>query len=231
LLSPDEIQTLADVAIAHGGRASFKNNADGSRSVYELNVSYFDALSDPAADEPLEVQVARFIASQAIMLSLVGVPGIYVHSLFGSRNWQEGVAQTGRNRTINRQKLDRAALEAELADPGSLRHQVYSAYTALLRARAAEPAFHPYGEQRVLPLDPAVFSLLRYAPGTDERVLCLHNVSGETRRVDVTIGVNDRPGLWRDLMSGEVHTFGAWKAMVDLAPYGVCWLKGESSGR
>ena len=44
----------------------------------------------------------RFLASQAIMLSLAGVPGVYVHSLFGSRNCQSCVAATGQSRSINR---------------------------------------------------------------------------------------------------------------------------------
>ncbi len=68
------------------GRVGYKTNADGSRSVYELNISYFDAISNPATEEPQLLQVARFLASQAMMLALAGVPGIYVHSLLGSRS-------------------------------------------------------------------------------------------------------------------------------------------------
>lgn len=49
------------------------------------------------------MQVARFMATQAIMLTLRGMPGIYFHSLFGSRSWLTGVRATHRNRTINRQ--------------------------------------------------------------------------------------------------------------------------------
>ena len=83
------------------------------------------------------------MVAQAILLSLAGVPGVYVHSLFGSRNWREGVEETGRLRTINRQKFQRAALEAELADPATIRYQVFHRFRALIRARAAEAAFHP----------------------------------------------------------------------------------------
>ena len=91
----------------HGGLVSYKHNPDGSHSPYELNINYFDALSDPHENEVVDTQVDRFMAAQAIMLSLAGVPGIYFHSLFGSRGWLEGVKETGRNRTINRQKCDR----------------------------------------------------------------------------------------------------------------------------
>jgi sucrose phosphorylase len=230
LLTPTQIQALADAAVAHGGQVSYKNNEDGSRSAYELNISYFDALSDPVADEPAAVQVARFVVSQAIMLSLAGVPGIYVHSLFGSRSWREGVALTGRNRTINRQKLDRAALERELADPDSIRHQVYGAYALLLRARAAEPAFHSFGGQRIpapgVSSQSAVFSVLGSAPQGESRVLCLHNVSDRAQRVRVDPAALDaaRPSL-RDLLSGKVYVGDGEELSVELPPYGVCWLK------
>src|SRR5690606_6960457 len=74
ILSPAEIQHLADQTLAHGGQVSTKNNPDGSQSAYELNITLFDALSDPAGDEPQSLQIDRFIASQAMMLALAGVP-------------------------------------------------------------------------------------------------------------------------------------------------------------
>jgi glycosidase len=230
LLSEGEVQTLIDTTLAHGGRVSYKANPDGTQSVYELNISYFDALSDPAADEPVGMQVNRFIVSQAIMLALGGVPGIYVHSLIGSRSWQEGVAQTGRNRTINRQKLDRTELERDLADPASLRYQVFSAYRRLLQARAAQPAFHPHGGQRVVTLNEAVFALLRTALDGNGQVLCLHNVSDRVQSVHLLpteLGL--AAGNWQDLLTGEVHAVGhnggqnGWT--LSLPPYAVRWIR------
>jgi glycosidase len=230
LLTQAEIQALVAATLAHGGLASYKTNADGSRSVYELNISYFDALSDPAAGEPRGIQVARFVASQAIMLALAGVPGIYVHSLLGSRSWRAGVAQTGRNRTINRQKFERSTLERALGDPGSLRHQVYRAYRRLLRARMTERAFHPLGAQRVLFLGEAVFALVRSAPGSDEEVLCLHNVSDQVQDISLaSINAAVSSGPWRDLIGGEILDDGA--SVVSLPPYAVYWLKPTTSHR
>jgi len=208
--------------VAHGGRVSYKTNADGSVSPYELNISYIDALSDPHADEPLAVQAARFMVSQAIMLAMAGVPGIYVHSLFGSRSWVEGMAQSGHNRTINRQKFTRAALESELGDPTSLRARVFGAYRNLLRARAADEAFHPFAAQQILTLNRGVFALLRTSMDGGSRVLCLHNVSARPQRVRV-----DRIGAaWRDLLTGEMGSSN----MLELPPYAVRWLKGTDQG-
>jgi sucrose phosphorylase len=186
ILSAVEIEALVAQVVAHGGLVSHKHNPDGTQSPYELNVNYFDALSDPRGDEPLQTQVDRFMVAQAIMLAVVGVPGIYFHSLFGSRGWPEGVRLTGRNRTINRQKLELATIEAELEDRTSLRWQVFRRYTGLLRARSSSPAFHPHGRQHMVELDDeAILAILRTSADGHEQALCLHNVCAQPRRAAI----------------------------------------------
>jgi len=179
ILSDEEIDLLVNKALEHGGLVSYKHNADGSGSPYELNINYFDALSNPNGSETLDLQVNRFIAAQAIMLSLLGVSGIYFHSLFGSRGWLEGVQQTGRNRTINREKCQLEKLQLELADENSLRAKVFTKYFQHLKARSASPAFHPHGTQKIINLHPSVFAVERISPDGKSRMLCLHNVSAD----------------------------------------------------
>ena len=164
ILSPGEIDAMVEQTLLHGGMVSFKQNEDGTQTPYELNINYFDALSDPASNEPQELQIARFMAAQAIMLSLRGVPGIYFHSLFGSRSWQEGVKQTGQNRSINREKLDRNGIEKDLKNPQSLRSQVFDRYRNLLIQRSSSPAFHPNGGQRILDFGKSVLAIVRISP-------------------------------------------------------------------
>ncbi len=161
ILRDEEIDALVARALAHGGLVSHKANPEGTASPYELNIVYYDALNDPNAPESLDTQVDRFVCAHAIMLALVGVPAIYFHSLFGSRNWRAGVARTGQPRALHREKLARAALERELGEPASRRARVFTRLAQLLRGRTASPAFDPYGEMRVLDLDPAVFALMR----------------------------------------------------------------------
>jgi sucrose phosphorylase len=228
ILSEDEIQHLVDTAKAHGGRASYKTNADGTKSVYELNISYFDALSDPAADEPQERQVARFLVSQAIMLALRGLPGIYVHSLLGSRSWQAGVGETGRARTINREKFRREPLEAELANPSSLRHQVFNGYARLLRRRSSHPAFHPEAEQEVVSDNETLFVLRRHSPDGNRSVLAMHNVSAKSQTCEQTLGElygsrSDPDAPLIDLVSAERYPSPDQTALT-LRPYQVAWV-------
>lgn len=224
ILSGEEVAALVEQVQAHGGAVSYKANSDGSQSPYELNITYFDALSNPAGDEPIEVQVRRFIASQAIQLAFVGMPGIYIHSLLGSRNWNAGVAQTGRLRSINRERLVATEVEAALADPASLRSQVFSAYRHLIAVRIREKAFHPNGAQAVLDLGPALFALLRTSPDAAERILAVTNVANRAVRLD--LGARDVPDAraYHDLITGEHIAAGA---ALEVAPYRVLWLKAE----
>ncbi len=214
LISDAEIDALVQRTLAHGGRVSYKNNPDGSQSPYEMNITYFDAITDPGVTErDPQSAVKRFLCSQAIMLAMIGMPGIYFHSLFGSRNWTEGVNKLGHNRAINRQKLNADTLLHELRDSNSLRHAVFSGYMALLRARTASTAFHPLGEQRVLELDSGVFALERVSLDGNERVIALHNVTD--REIVLALA---SPA--HDLLTQQRLT-----SSISLTPYQIAWLQ------
>ena len=226
ILSDAEIEALIQRVVDHGGLVSYKNDGNSAQIPYELNVNYFDALSDPHSQERLETQVDRFMTAQAIMLALVGVPGIYFHSLFGSRGWRAGVERTGRNRTINRQKFDLAAFERELNNEASLRYQVFQRYTQLLQARSQSTAFHPYGKQEILDYGEAIFAVLRFAPDGNARVLCLHNISDQPQRVKME--AKEIFGLFAggliDLISGaRIDDF--LNDILAIQPYQSLWLR------
>jgi sucrose phosphorylase len=161
------------------------------------------------------------------MLSLAGVPGIYIHSLFGSRSYYEGVKRTGRYRSINREKLLRSKLERELDDPTSLRHRVFHPYLRLIKARATQRAFHPNGPQQVLSTPSTIFGLLRTAPDESERVLCLLNVSAETQSLQVDLGSLHFPRTdqVRDLIAGSIFSVSTDNTLsLQMSPYQVLWL-------
>jgi hypothetical protein len=188
-------------AVERGGIVSYKRNADGSQSPYELNINYLDALSSPGeGSEGLATQLNRFLTSQAIMLSLAGIPGIYFHSLFGSRGDRTGADASGIPRRINREKSSRAELERDLADAGSLRARILGRYARLLRVRRSFSAFHPGGRQEILANDDRIFAVLRLAPNGRERVLCLHNVTG-TPLLFSADGLEGEQ--WTDLIGGK----------------------------
>lgn len=231
ILNQGETEAIIERVAAHGGHVSYKTNPDGSESAYELNISYFDALSDPNGSESPALQARRFLASQAIMLSLQGVPGIYIHSLFGSRNYHQGVEKTGQYRSINREKFVRTALENELNNPESLRHKVFFPYLDLLEKRAAHPSFHPNGTQTILPPrqtgNKAIFALIRSAPSGEEKILCVHNVSNAEQSVMLDVGEVELENTTatQDIITGKVYSISAeQKLELTMKPYQVLWL-------
>jgi sucrose phosphorylase len=175
----DFARTIAETE-KRGGRVSFKTTPAGPVP-YELNCVYLDAVAPPVAG--IRTRARAFLATQAAMLSLAGLPAVYFHSLIGSGNWREGPELLGYNRAINRQKPPADALEAVLADAGSLRSLVYDGFSRLLAFRGTHPAFSPDVPQRVLPAEGAVFALLRGPDASGGLVFCAHNLGPEAARI------------------------------------------------
>ncbi len=169
------------------------------------------------------------MVSQAIMLALQGVPGIYFHSLFGSHNWQEGFHQTGRARTINRQKLLKEELENCLKDPASQTAKVFSRYLNLLRHRISHPAFHPNATQTVLTGDnpEALFSLFRTSTNGQEKILAINNLSGLSQIFKLSLPkINLSTNRFRDLIGGGEYTSDLnGELSLEVGPYQILWVK------
>jgi len=217
-LSRDQIQALIQKVEASGGQVSYKANPDGSKSPYELNAAYLDAIVNP--DDPPDVQAARFLVSQAIMLALAGVPAIYIHSLLGSHNDIAGMKAAGYPRAINRQKLNVGELTAALDQPDSFRARVFAGYTHLIRYRTQSAAFHPNADQRASVSNGGkVFALQRTALDGSERVRCLFNLTGIRQSVAIEQGAS------LDLLTGE-----PCDQRVTLNPYQVRWLRLMTKG-
>ena len=214
-LNDEEVSALIEKIKERGGLISYKATPDGEIP-YELNISLRDAISEDSLDN---VQKAgKFLSAQAVMLSMAGIPGIYVHSLLGSGNWKEGVGVTGVNRTINREKLSLNKLTAELDEEGSLRNLIFQGYSKLLKARSSTKAFHPAAGQEILDLGPSVFALVRTdSEGSD--ILCIQSVSSEPVNIELpekfsgrSDAVNIIDGRSVPLSSGSV-TLGPWEVL------------------
>jgi glycosidase len=210
ILPQEEIDFLVAKALAHGGEVSYRAMPDGSEKPYELNCSYLNLLTPSEAT--VDEKARRMLLAQAVMLAMPGLPGIYFHSLLGSENDREGMARTGRKRSINREKLEDSRLRAELQEVGSLRQRVFSLYQAMLRARQAESAFHPHGEFAFEMPHPAVLEIRRIAPGGGERLFAFHNFS-------------DQP-VSLSLPEGRiVFAFPENPPPDQLLPYQILWVK------
>jgi sucrose phosphorylase len=217
ILDRAELDGLIEIVKANQGQVSYKQNPDGSESPYELNITYVDAiLADTSS-----TRADKFLASQSIQYALPGVPATYIHSLLGSRNWVEGVKQTGRARTINREKLSVEKLISELNDPNSFRARVFWPYLNLIKIRKKQGAFHPNTGFDILQIDPKVFGIKRYSK--DQTIYALTNISSKPASISLSETISTDQTT--DLITGEMVKPDA----IDLNPYQYMWLeeKGE----
>lgn len=209
ILSEDEKNLLVKNCLANGGRVSYKDNGDGTKSPYEMNIVYYDALLLP--NDSKEIAKKKFIASIAILLSLQGVPAIYIHSLLGSRNDYEGMEKSGIARRINRKKLDYDKISSEL-NSNTPRKHIFDSITKLLDIRKEHTAFSPYSKEKVLHYDDRVFSIER--TNEEESIIALINVS------------NNKYCLNDVSLSGfDLITNKSINGKVLIEPYQSIWLK------
>jgi glycosidase len=212
ILDAGEINGLVDIVKANQGRVSYKQNPDGSESPYELNITYVDAILADSSS----VRADKFLASQSIQYALPGVPATYIHSLLGSRNWVDGVKQTGRARTINREKLQVEKLISDLNNPDSFRAKVFFPYLDLIKIRARQKAFHPNAGFEILDLGPKFFAIKRYH--SEQVIFAITNISSKPHKVSLAeLGIS---GPTVDLISAE-RIKGD---LLEIKPYQYVWL-------
>jgi len=226
ILSDDQIEQLIARIEPAGGQVSWKSNSDGTSSPYEINANYYDALAGSASSSVAELEGTRFLTAHAIMLAFRGVPGIYFHSMFGSRGWQEGVVRTGKARSINREKLNYTQMRAELATPTSLRSRTYVGMKRLLDARRLSSAFAPHAEQQVVRAGSGIFAFTRTHPESGERVLCIHNVTAQAQIfAGAHLELDGRTQTYaRDLIGSRRIDLGSMGGLT-LEPYQSMWLR------
>jgi len=212
IISDKEIDKLAKRVEKHGGKVSYKNNEDGTQSPYELNCSYIDLLSHDSEDDKIRTQ--KMILTQAVMLTMPGIPGIYFHSLIGSRNYYKGVIETGIKRRINREKLSITDLEVELSNSESLRSKIYSAYKQLLSVRSKEKAFHPFGHATYLNIDNDNIFIIKRAHD-NETIYTIYNFS------NTLVQINALAPNVCDVLNEDKLMENKWK----IQPYNFYWLK------
>ena len=216
ILPKSEIDMLCEAVKNNGGHISYKQNTDGTQSPYELNITYVDALCNEKSPGS-SIHIKRFLASQAIMYVMPGVPATYIHSLVGSHNWPEGVKCTGRLRTINREKLNLESVLEELNDKTSFRSKIFSAYIDLIKKRTGQPAFHPKAGFEILDLDKRIFAIRRFC--SRQTLVCLTNISGDV--VNVYVKTKKENAGYTDIISRKWYKEIALK----MDPYEYLWLE------
>lgn len=216
LVKDSFINALVKRCEENGGRISYKRNEDGTQTPYEMNITYFDAISE-RKNSP-DDNIRKFLGAYSIAFALKGIPGVYIHSLLGSVNWQEGVMINGHNRAINRERIDLENLIAQLQDKDSRRNNIFFGMKKMLDVRASQKAFSLKADQKVIHGDNRLFIIQRSYDG--DCVIVIINLTEEQMSVDL----HEMNGydLYRDILTNEKY-----HRYTNLEAYGYRWLKRE----
>ena len=212
IIPESDILTLVEKLQHEGALVNWKNNPDGTRSPYEINVTYLDALSSQSSTD--SERLARFLLAHAVLLSFPGVPAIYIQSIIGSRNDYDNVEHLGYNRAINRRKYQEGDIDTQLEDNKTLRHHCYQALTNMIAIRRQQKAFHPDSQAFYDAVNQHVLRIIRVADN-GERITALFNFQEHAQ----TISSGILSGT--ELITGTSVNGNS----VTLSPWQVMWIK------
>jgi len=145
-------------------------------SSYEMNINYFDALDqDPR----------KMLLAHAILLSIKGIPGIYIHSLIGSYGKKK--YDKVHPRSVNREQLNFKKLNDELHVQDNIRSIIYHGIAEMTIVRKQHSAFHPHASQTVSKKGKNILIIKRQRGKSN--ATCYYNLSAKTKKIsDLELG-------------------------------------------
>jgi len=219
-LGSDSINELAQSCIKAGGAISARRNATNTLSPYELNISWWDAMGMHKQD-PGQNQEDRFIFSHALMLSMAGVPAIYILSLFATKNDEERFLKTGQKRALNRHQWKIEDLNKELLDTNSHASRCSNQLKKLIECRRTQPAFAPNSGQIITLITDHLLLITRTSVLKKQTIFSLYNFSNKP----ITVNPFQLPFASAeplvDLLQGMPHSKSS---NLELGSYGFLWL-------
>ncbi|MCP4253428.1 MAG: sugar phosphorylase, partial [Candidatus Scalindua sp.] len=228
ILTDEETKFIIQRAREHGGYISYKTDKDGKEVPYEINITWFSALNREDDTGDIDHQVKKFIASRAIALTLQGVPGIYLHSFFGTKVDRDAACCPISKREVNRAEIDYNTLIESLENPDTLTSKIIHKLNALIAIRTKQSAFHPNGTQDILRIKPEIFAVFRTSTDEEQNILSLINVTDDEIQVTIPMKtVNISTQKWYDLISQNMYTFKEEEISLTLKPYDVVWLESQ----
>ena len=217
LISEKNIKAILRRMKEFGGEVSYRK-VENKNKPYEINIALIDALKG-TIDNLDNFQIERFICAHAIMLSLEGIPAIYVHSFFGTENDYSGMQSTKQKRSINRKRYDLKDLRNKM-NKKTINSTVLKQLNSLISIRKKQPAFHPNATQFTLNLGEKIFALWRQCQNRKQSIFVLCNITSQKQPVDlneINLIFNKN---WVDLISNKKIE----SKKISLKPYQTMWI-------
>ena len=148
-MDDQRIHNLLVESEKRGGLVSHRRLSNGEDQPYELNISWWSAMSSEGSDNTL-FQFDRFLLSQLFTLSIKGVPAFYLPSVLASPNDLDSFKKTGQRRDLNREKFEANKLLEVLKNFNSPASKNISYLTHIVKVRSRLKAFHPEASMKCI---------------------------------------------------------------------------------
>ena len=142
IMEDNRIHNLLVESEKRGGLVSHRRMTNGQDQPYELNISWWSAMSNSDPDST-RFQFERFLLSQVFTLSLKGVPAFYLPSILASPNDLDSFRKTGQRRDLNREKFEADKLLDLLKNFDSSASKNISYLNHIVKVRSRLRSFHP----------------------------------------------------------------------------------------
>ena len=205
-----------------GGLVSHRRMSNGQDQPYELNISWWSAMSNSGNDITL-FQFERFLLSQVFALSLKGVPALYLPSILGSPNDIDTFKKTGQRRDLNREKFEANKLIDLLKNFDSSASKNISYLSQVIKVRSRLKSFHPESYMKCISTNISNCVILQRGLG-DDSVYVMCNFSDQF----LDIPLKNEPNLSifcsRQFLIDKITGNHLYTDSFRLNPYQVVWV-------
>ena len=222
IMDDDRIHNLLVESEKRGGLVSHRRLSNGQDQPYELNISWWSAMSHDGSDST-QFQFERFLLSQVFTLSLKGVPAFYLPCILASPNDIDSFKKTGQRRDLNREKFEANKLIEVLKNFDSPASKNISYLTHVVKVRSRLNAFHP--ESFMKCLSTKMDNCLIFQRGLDSDIVyVICNMSNKCLNISplnqLNLSKSYRKKNFLDNITGSLLNTNSFK----LNPYQVVWL-------
>ena len=222
IMDDQRIHNLLVESEKRGGLVSHRRLSNGDDQPYELNISWWSAMSNEGSDNTV-FQFERFLLSQLFTLSIKGVPAFYLPAVLASPNDLDSFRKTGQRRDLNREKFEANQLLDVLKNFDSPASKNISYLTHIVKVRSRLKAFHPEASMKCISTNIANCIILQR--GLDEdSVYVICNMSSKFLSISPLNQINSLEltpeKRLLDNITGSYFNTDTFK----LNPYQVVWL-------
>jgi amylosucrase len=177
-------------------------------------------------EREIDLAVRRILLLHSIILSIGGIPLIYLGDEAGTLNDYSFVydpAKSGDSRWVHRPRIDWEWRAGVLANSASAHTYIFTELTRLIHLRKQQPAIYNGEAEFVETGNGQLFGFVRHGGG--QRLLVVANFSENPQEMEANRLRNYGPGYqFTDLITGRSYTASE---MLHVEPYQCLWLEAK----